>query len=239
VNAQKVEDVPNGMNVPRGTIPPPVVPQSPPWQPQPQVPAWQPQPQYYPPQGYQPQYIDRRAILEQEAARFNMTPEDLERILPLMNEVTQLKTNQIRQELQARYDAQLNQLSRENKRSTEFNELMVDPLFTKPEVAFEIDQIMNENPRRLQLEPTPWTNMFKDALERIARKNLQANGESVEQTNGSQGLPSTPPKGGGRSSSPGIPVSNSPGNLIEKFKDLDTKEMEKQLAAIGAIPPAH
>jgi len=236
INANKVQDnnVPQG-NVPRGTT------ENQPYQP---IPNWQPPQSGFTPQpawnGWQPtyptvqpQYLDRRSIIEQEAARFNMTPDDLERLLPLVNEVTELKLNRERQMLQAKYDAQLADLNRGNKRNAEFNELMADPLFTTPEVAFEIDQIMAENPRRLQLEPTPWTNMFKDALERIARKNLQGknNQEEVVQH------PTNPPKEGGRGNSPVVPVSNSPGTILEKFKDLDAAEMEKQLASIGAIPP--
>jgi hypothetical protein len=163
-----------------------------------------------------------------------MTPEDLERLLPLVNEVTELKLGRERQMLQSKYDSQLADLTRGNKRNAEFNDLMADPLFTTPEVAFEIDQIMAENPRRLQLEPTPWTNMFKDALERIARRNLQGKTGQEEAT---PNYPSTPPKGGGKGSSPANPVPNAPGSLIDKFKALDTAEMEKQLAQIGAIPP--
>lgn len=233
INANK----PAEGNVPRGTngpIPqdPPVYQPTPTWQP-PQF-GWAPQPTWqptYPPAP--PQYADRRSIIEQEAARFNMTPDDLERLLPLVNEVTELKLGRERQMLQARYDAQLADLNRGNKRNAEFNELMADPLFTTPEVAFEIDQIMAENPRRLQLEPTPWTNMFKDALERIARKNLQGKTTQEEVIQ----HPSNPPKEGGRGSSPVIPSSNSPSSLLEKFKELDAVEMEKQLSSIGAIPP--
>lgn len=223
VNAERKEDVP------RGTMPA--------WQPTPQAqPPWQPAPQNWgqPQQWGQPPFVDRKAIIEQEAARFNMTTEDFERLLPLVNEVTNLKISQTQAALQAKYDAQLAELNRGHVRNSEFNELLSDPLFTNEEVAFEINKIFESNPQRLKLEPTPWHSAFNEALSNIARRNLQANYAQE-----SSSLPSAPPKGGGRSPSPVIPTKSNSNDLIEKFKSLDTQEMEKQLSSIGAIPPAH
>jgi hypothetical protein len=153
-----------------------------------------------------------------------------------MNDLTDIKVRPMVQAIKSEYDAKLAELMRGNKRNAEFNELLTDPLFTNEEVAFEINKIFETNPQRLKLEPTPWHNAFNEALSNIARRNLQGIKDDAPQDSS---LPTTPPKGGGRSQSPSIPTRNSPNELIERFKDLDTKEMEKQLASIGAIPPAH
>lgn len=163
-----------------------------------------------------------------------MPPEDFERILPLINEVADLKLSRTQAMLQAKYDAQIADLSRESKRSSEFNQLLSDPLFTNEEVAFEINKIFEANPKRLQLEPTPWHNAFNEALANIARRNLQGTPQAEENGNP---LPSAPPKSGGQSTSMSIPSNNPPGTVIDKFKRLDTKDMEKELLGLGAIKP--
>jgi len=162
-----------------------------------------------------------------------MTPEDFERILPLVNEVTDLKMNRKTAELQAKYDSQLAELNRGSKRNNEFNELLTDPLFTNEEVAFEINRIFEANPQRLKLEPTPWHNAFNEALSNIARRNLAGTTPKEE----GNSLPSTPPKSGGQGSVPGIPPSNAPGTVIDKFKRLSAEDMEKTLVGMGAIKP--
>lgn len=204
-------------------------PQHTPWQPTPQMAPWQPSQPYF-----QPSPQDREAIIQQEADRFNIPVEDFKRILPMVNEVSEIKLNRRLQELQSRYDSQLAELARGNKRSSEFNELMTDPLFTSPEVAFEIDQIFNENPLRLKLEPTPYTSAFKEALERIARKKLQGevSGEVTP-------LPSSPPKEGGKGSVSSVPVVETPQSIVDRFKKMSVEDMKKQLTSIGAIPPDH
>jgi hypothetical protein len=175
-------------------------------------------------------------MIAQEAARFNMTSEDFERLLPLVNEITDLKLNRTQQMLQAKYDAQLAELNRGNKRNAEFNELMADPLFTKPEVAFEIDKIMSENPGRLLLEPTPWTNAFKEALERLGRRKLQGDVPEVEVAP----QPTNPPKQGGRGTVSGNPSVETQQSILERFKKSNSEDMQKTLVSLGALqPPEH
>lgn len=205
-------------NVPRGTI------QQPFYQPQPQ---WTPPPPaYYPPP---PGYMDREKVIEQEAKRYNMAPEDFERVLALSNDIADMKTRRV----QAQFEQKLEEINRETKRNSELRELMQDPLFVNKQVQFEMHKIFEENPRAFSLEPSPYLYAFNEAQRRLARKYLQ---EGIsEQDEGRNVKPTKPPnedsKGSGQS------FERTPDDLIsDQFSQAKTSEEQRKiLTSLGAV----
>lgn len=211
-------------NVPRGTQDYPQQGYAPQFQPQPQ---WQPQPNYYaPPPPYQdPLYKEK--ILEMEAAKRGWDKEDFKKVLELVDGVSDMKIRL----LQNQHDAQYAELAKETRRNSELNELLKDPLFTNPEVQFEMHKVLEENPKAFTLEPSPYLYAFNTAQKRLARKYLQENNSGGERT----ALPVEPPRDSSRSSSPSF--EKSPATQInEEFSKAKTSEEQlKILSRLGAI----
>lgn len=205
--------------------------------PAPAAPEWQPSPQWTPPRPSAPtpppQYMpDRRRIIEEEAAKLNMLPEDFEKVVTVANEISRINVERMRQDLKSQYDSQIYEIQRENRRNSELRELMTDPLFTNPEVQFEMHQILESNPKALELEPAPYTNAFHEAQRRLARRYLQEN-QSTEEKSGP--LPNRPPSDSGRGSAASEPTTEE--SLKERFYAAKTaEEKAKILTSIGARP---
>lgn len=211
-------------NVPRGETPQ-VQPQ---WQPQPQMPAWNPQP--VPPQ-YPAYPIDREKIIEQEAKRYNMAPEDFERVLSLSNDIVAMQTRR----LKAEFDAQLQEINRETRRNSELRELMQDPLFTNEKVQFEMHNVLKENPQAFTLEPSPYLYAFNEAQRRLARQYLQDGSNESERSDVKSSLPSRPPSEGSRGSNPSFEKSKEE-TILENFDKAKTaEEKRKILTSLGAV----
>lgn len=196
----KKEDVPRG--TPAYPLPPNVsVPQTPP---------------QYPP------YIDRQKILEAEAARYGVQPQDLDKVIQITNDIFQIRERQMKQE----YDAKISEITRETRRNSELNELMRDPLFTNQEIQFEMHQVLQENPRAYDLEPLPYVYAFGEAQKRVARRYLQKPQEP-EKT-----YPNNPPKSG--STVPNKADFFGSGEpTLDKFRDSKIDEQRKILDALG------
>lgn len=211
-------------NVPRGTPDYPQQGYAPQFQPQPQ---WQPQPNYYaPPPPYQdPLYKEK--ILEMEAAKRGWDKDDFKKVLELADEVSDMKIRR----LQNQHDAQYAELAKETRRNSELNELLKDPLFTNPEVQFEMHKVLEENPKAFTLEPSPYLYAFNTAQKRLARKYLQGGNSEVE---ANSVLPTTPPKDSSRASSPTF--EKSPATQIqEEFgKAKSSEDQLKILTRLGA-----
>lgn len=211
--AREAKPVQREQNVPRGTM-------EPQWQPQPQVPV---QPSY-------PPYVDQKAILEAEAARYNLPPEDFERVLKVAVDVS----NFTRKQLEAQYQKEIAEIKRETGRTTEFRELMADPLFNDPEVQFEMHKVLEDNPNAFTYEPAPYSWAFNEAQRRIARRYLQE--RRVESDGSKSGLPSTPPSERSRGNAVPGPNDNHEKTLMDKFlKAGSAKEKRDMLTSIGAI----
>lgn len=198
-------------------------------------PSYQPAPQWNQP-AYQPApapvypyQMDREKIIEMEAKRYNMAPEDFERVLNLTNDLYAVKERQ----LKAHYDSQLQEIGRETRRNSELRELMQDPLFTNPKVQFEMHKVLEDNPQAFTHEPTPYLYAFNEAQRRLARQYLQ-DGGSVTEDKGS--LPSEPPKEGSRGSSP-VESFNKENRIMESFSKAKTADEQREiLSRIGAVP---
>ncbi len=199
-------------------------------------PQYQPQPQWnqpvYSPPPTAPVYpyqMDREKIIQQEAKRYNMEPEDFERVLNLTNDLYAVKERQ----LKAHYDSQLQEIGKETRRNSELRELMQDPLFTNPKVQFEMHKVLEDNPQAFTHEPTPYLYAFNEAQRRLARQYLQ-DGGSVTEDKGS--LPSEPPKEGSRGSSP-VESFNKENRIMESFSKAKTADEQREiLSRIGAVP---
>lgn len=205
-------------DVPRGTF-------------QPQV--YQPTPQFnpsYAPPPYPPYPVDREKIIEQEAKRYNMAPEDFERVLSLSNDIAAMQARR----LEAQFNSKLQEIGQETRRNSELRELMQDPLFTNEKVQFEMHRVLEENPKAFTLEPSPYLYAFNEAQRRLARQYLQGKGSEVETESGNS-LPTEPPKEGSTGSNPSFEKSKE-NVLLESFAKAKTaEEQRKVLTSLGAI----
>lgn len=199
------------------------------------TPQWQPTPQYAPPPVYQPApqypppFVDRQRILEQEAANYGMQPDDFEKVLKVASDISAIQMRR----LKAEQESEMSEIRRENRRNSEMRELMQDPLFSNEEVQFEMHAILKENPKALDLEPTPLINAFNEAQRRLARRYLEK-GRSAE-AEVAKPFPSKPPTEGTRGSSPSF-EQNSETELLKTFQKGSAEEMKKVLTSIGARP---
>lgn len=196
------------------------------------TPQWQPAPPpFYAPPPYQPYSVpmDRAKILEQEARRYNMEPDDFERVLALSNDIASMQTKR----MQAQVEARLEEINRETRRNSELRELMQDPLFTNAKVQFEMHKVLEENPKALTLEPSPYVYAFNEAQRRLARQFLQDGPMEAEP---SSNLPNKPPIDTGKASSPTFEKNNE-SKLIEEFNQAKTADQQKMiLSRLGAVP---
>lgn len=216
--------------VPRGT-----------YQPEPQfAPPYQPpfghqpeyaRPSYYPlnPPSTVPQYIDREKILEQEAKRFNMAPEDFERVLSVSSEIASMQTRKLQAQMSAQFDA----MNRETRRNSEMRELLNDPLFTNKQVQFEMHRVFEENPRAFQLEPAPYIYAFNEAQRRLARQYLQKEGGSSEEGL-ENSLPTNPPPSGDKVKD-GVERGQQNAALAAFGQAKTADEQRKILEGLGAV----
>lgn len=198
-----------------------------------QPPQYQPQPQFNPqfsPSSYPNYPMDREKIMEQEAKRYNMAPEDFERVLSLSNDIAAMHARRMKVE----YDSQLQEITRETRRNSELRELMQDPLFTNEKVQFEMHKVLEENPRAFTHEPSPYLYAFNEAQRRLARQYLQE-GRSSEESGGKSSIPTEPPKEG--HSGPDMNFEKKPMNGIpEAFLKASTaEEQRKILTSLGAV----
>lgn len=210
-------------------------PVAPYYQPTPQMPpAWQPTPAvpaYQPPSN--PGFIDRKALVAQEAERYGMTPEDFERVLAVSNDIADVRLRR----LKAEFDSEIKEMRRETRRNSEFADLMQDPFFANPEVQFEMHKVLEENPKALTFEPAPYTYAFNEAQRRLARRYLQ--GDKVPkptEEKDSNRLPTTPPSEGARGSSFGGAELSAEESIVAKFNQAkDAEEQKKILSSLGAV----
>lgn len=180
-----------------------------------------------PPASYQPpQYQNPVVAKQQLAQRYNLAPEDLDRVLPLVADVTEARIAQRDQQ----WAEKLSTIEKENARNSEFRELMADPVFKDPQVQMEVHRVFEENPTVFESESAPYKWAYNQALGRIARRNLQGATGSTENPNAPLTPPTRPPSIGTGSGS-GIP---EPGTLTpQAFADLPLEDKQKLLTRMG------
>lgn len=203
------------------------------WQPTPQ---YQPQQPYYPPPPQYPQYppVNRNQIIQEEAARRGWDPNDFEKVLSLATEISEINTRKVAAQLKTEYDGRLSEIDKENRRNTEMRELMQDPLFTNQDVQFEMHKVLEENPKALELEPTPRIWAFQQAQIRLARRYLQDQQSGSEDSGQTKNLPTKPPTEASRGQASFEAPSEAA--LLEQFNKGSAAEMRAVLNRIGARP---
>lgn len=191
------------------------------------------QPPVYPGQGTEYRPSVPTAGIQQLAEAYQMTPEDIQKIAQLSNDIADFKLNQRLQPLAEQFAG----LKQDYEKEASFKRLERDPLFRNREVQKEMHQLAEEDPSILSIPDYP-ERLFDRALSRIGRKFAEGSiqGESpVRETR--LGLPGgPPPTGRGSSGSPkGIPVKPPTSITGKDFKRLSVAEMEKELKKIGAF----
>lgn len=197
------------------------------------MPRHEDQPNY----GYQPGYRQAPVTptVEELARRYNLPPEDFERVMPLINDAADFK---IRSGVQPLLN-ELNALKKEMARGREMDNLKEDPAFHNREVLKEMYQIIEEEPSILEREPEPYNYAFNKALSNMGRRIIEGRAptnDDIDETR--TGIPTTPPPlgRGAASGSKGTPMRSRPNKMTqERFNSLSSADMEKYLASRGLV----
>lgn len=200
-------------------------------------------PAVYPPQqapAFQPTAPEYRPTvpttsIQQLAEQYQMTPEDIQKIAQLSNDIADFKLKQQLTPLMEQFTG----LKRDYEKEASFKRLERDPLYQNREVQKEMHQLAEEDPSILGLPDYP-ERLFNIALSKIGRRFAEGSiqGESPSK-DARLGLPgSPPPTGRGSTGGPkGIPLK-PPSSVNQKdFKRLSVAEMEKELRKMGAFRP--
>ncbi len=142
--------------------------------PPPPPPSWQPAPQmgygYPPAPSYPPPFAARPDTIRQIASMYpQLAPEDVERIMPLIVDTAQSAARRERFEMEQRFG----HIERSTQRNNELMSLMQDPAFRDERVQKEVHQILDSDPAIFQRERTPLVYAYGQALQNMARKQLQ------------------------------------------------------------------
>lgn len=163
-----------------------------------QFPPIQAPPQYQPPV-YQPA---NEPVINEIARRYQMAPEDLEKIAPFATDLAMAVFDRNIKPLVFKTQSELEDLKRQLKEKTELETLEEDPLFQSPEVQYEMHRILESNPTISQ-EPEKYRRLFEQATLNVARRKIQE--EQFTRLNASSVAPGQTPKeppatagGGGR-----------------------------------------
>lgn len=216
-------------------IPPPVVPPAnfPPYYPAPVPQQWGP-PAYNP----QPQ-INPQANIEALAKQYGLSPEDFEKVAPLVNDMARSVVDSTLQRVLPPIMNQVNGVNREVGRQKELVDLMSDPVFKTPQVQFEMDRIFKEEPNIFVAQAHPLRYAFEKALMRRGRDNLGGStGQPAQIVPGVVPSSSKPPAmAGGNGNGGGGAPSGTPQDMTpEVFAGLSMAEKMAHLNAIGVRP---
>lgn len=193
-----------------------------------------------PPPAYMPPPVQPPQNVEQLAKQYGLSPEDFEKVAPLANDMARSVVEQeLRRVLPPMYQ-QINGVNREMGRQKELVELMSDPAFKNPQVQFEIDRILKEEPNTFAAQAQPVRYAFEKALTRIARSNLGGSTGQSTSTVVPGVVPSTqrPPStaGGNGNGGGGAPQGTPQEMTPELFARMSMDEKKAHLIAIGVRP---
>lgn len=210
--------------------PPPVVPPTnfPPFYPQfpPTVPPVHAQAPVQPPQN-----------VEALAEQYGLSPDDFKKVAPLANDMARSVVEaELRRVLPPLYQ-QVNGANREIGRQREVVDLMSDPVFKNPQVQFEIDRILKEEPNTFVAQAQPIRYAYEKALTRIARQNLGGSTGQPASIKGSEVVPPSnrpPSTAGGNGNGGGGAPSGAPQEMTpDLFARMSMDEKKAHLIAIG------
>lgn len=190
---------------------------------------------YYAPPVYQPPMPQARPGVADIAQRYGMAPEDLERLAPLIGDLSESIAERKFRALEDRLVGS----ERERQREKEIDALKTDPAFQNPEVLSEMGLILESQPQ-LAKEQNGLTFAFNQALASVGRKRLEgtAPSDAPSKPTGPV-LPKTPPttaRGTGPTAVIGRPGISAPSQMNPaNFSSLPLAEKLKVLKATGAI----
>lgn len=184
-----------------------------------------------------PEYrpVPPNAGINQLAEAYQMTPEDLQRLAPLVNDMAEHKFQMRVKPLEEQFFS----FQREYKRDQSFKKLERDPLFQNRDVQKEMGLIAEEDPSILEQPDYP-EKLFDGALARIGRRLAEG---SIQRESAPKSdrlvVPETPPPSGrGSAGGPkGIPLKPPSSISGKDFRRLSVAEMEKELKRMGALRP--
>lgn len=216
----------------RNERPPEVPPVAPAAPPVPQPPAWN----VAPPPAPAPQPA---ATLEQMAARYGMTVEDFERVVAVVNDMTEGKVQRHIRDAVTPLARNVQDVSHQVSRQQEIVTLMSDPIFKNPQVQFHMHRVLEENPRIFDSYPQPYRYAFNQAMLRIARTNLEGQGPRGTPEPSLVATPTGRPPtvaGGNGGGGGGAPSGISPEQVSpEVFARMSLEQKRDHLRAVGAI----
>lgn len=201
----------------------------------PVAPAWTPPPAYQPnfqgnPGVYAPP--PPRAVIENLARQYQMTPEDVERLATFNRDFFEAMMGRERQ----RQAQELETLKNENMKNSIFRELSADPVFRRPEMALEFHNVLEEmqeiDPRSFEQDPSAYRRAYDKALANIGRRNLEGN-MAMNGLQTSQ-LPTMPPRALGTGSGGGREEREDAISANE-FARLPVDEQKKVLEKMGLV----
>lgn len=204
----------------------------------PVAPAWTPPPVYNPaPQpGSYPNYApNNRAMVENLARQYNMTPEDFERVTAVQRDLTAAMLEQERK----RHAQEMEDMKRENIKNSEFRELSADPVFRKPEVMVEfhnvLERMQEQNPDSFSQDPFAFRRAYDLTLQNIGRRILESTDVPTD-ANGFQ-LPKTPPRPTNQAGSGRMTNENS---LTQaEFDRLSVEQKRDYLQKLNLVQPKY
>lgn len=190
-------------------------------------------PSYYPPQYQNPQPRVSKPSIEEIARQYGLDPNGLEGAIPLIGDLAETIAERKFRQLEERMVSS----ERERQREREIEDLKRDRHFQNDEVKEEMSQILESNPRMLEV-PNGLTFAFNQALANVGRKRLE--GPSPTPIQGERpSMPVTPPttaRGTGpanvaRPAGFSSPTRIDPAN----FNGLPLDEKKRVLQSIGAL----
>lgn len=185
---------------------------------------------YYPPQPPQ----NNRAMLSNLGRIYNMPEEDVERLLAFNRDFFQAASESERQ----KFNKEMEDIKRENRKNSVFRELSSDPAFRRPEVAVEyskvLEEMQNSDPQSFEVDPNAYLRAYDKTLINIARRNLE--GQPLQ-----EGIPPiarpplTPPRPLGQASGGGA-LENENGIDVKAFAKASVEEKARILESMGIRP---
>lgn len=177
--------------------------------------------------------------VEALAKQYGLSPEDFERVAPLVNDMARSVVDSTLQRVLPPLYTQVQGVNREVGRQKELVDLMSDPAFKNPQVQFEMDRVFKEEPNTFAAQAQPIRYAYEKALTRIARANLGgSSGAPAPIAPGVVPPTSRPPAtAGGNGNGGGGAPSGSPQEVTEQsFAAMSMAEKTAYLTAIGARP---
>ncbi len=195
----------------------------------PPPPAYNPQPTYQP--------MNDRIMNENLARQYNIPPEDMGRLLPLLKDFHQAASQADR----VAFQEKMAKIERENQKNSVFRELSSDPVFRNPKVAIEFHSVLEamqaSDPESFELDPNAYKRAYDRALANIGRRDLEGQplAEGVPPSARMMQPPTTPPRPLGQGSGGGA-LENENGIDAATFAKAPLEEKKRILEKAGLRP---